>query len=133
MGRSKKTSRIRGAGHLSTARVHKIQFYNKYIDTHLKFSTNYRTGFWRRRVQRRFLSLSPRISEGEMEKDSSKSGTGAKSDRRLGPKRGAIPTPKEVLEKAPRYIPENDPASNPPAPLPDSQPQDDAEKDRQDS
>lgn len=68
-----------------------------------------------------------------MEKDSNKSGSGLKSDRRFGPKRGALPTPKEVIEKAPRYIPENDPGSNEPASPPDSPPQADVDEDRQDS
>jgi hypothetical protein len=59
-------------------------------------------------------------SEDEMEKDSSTSGGGATSERRSYPKRGAIPTPKEVIERAPRYIPESDQANNQPVSQPDS-------------
>jgi hypothetical protein len=68
-----------------------------------------------------------------MENDS-KSGSGAKSDRHSRPKRGAIPTPKEVIEKAPRYIPETDQANNKPASQPDlPTPADEQQKDRQGS
>jgi hypothetical protein len=63
-----------------------------------------------------------------MEKDNSAPGSGTTNKRRSHPKRGAIPTPKEVIEKAPRYIPESDQANDKPASKPDSPTQTDEEQ-----
>jgi hypothetical protein len=37
-----------------------------------------------------------------------------KTDDRDGPRRGAIPTPKKIIEKADRYVPPSTPESAPP-------------------
>jgi len=50
-----------------------------------------------------------------MEKDSSKSGSDVTNKPRSRPKRGAIPTPKEIIERAPPYVPESDRANDDPA------------------
>ena len=63
-----------------------------------------------------------------MQEDSSTSKGDATSERRSHPKRGAFPTPKEVLQRAPQYIPETDPVNPKPASQPDPSTQTDEEQ-----
>ena len=61
------------------------------------------------------LDKDKELSEGAMEKDSSESGSDVISKPCSHPKRGAIPTPKEIIERAPPYVPESHRANDDPA------------------